>query len=876
MLYRNSLLITSSSIILIAMVQKAQAIDWTTETIESSGGVGQYTSLALDKDGWARLSYYDNGDGDNDLKYAYEDSLGWHLTVVDEGAWVGKWTSIAIDSLGYPHISYKDDGNGNLKHAYKDEVAWYIETVDEYGNVGEQSRLALDSDSKPHIVYLGDYDGHKRLKYAKKEESGWNIQEVETDVVWGHSNISMDLDRYDLPHITYYKEGDLWYAYKMGQNWNFEMIEDAANFPGISALALDQSGYAHVVYVTYHDLKYAFKDAQGWHYSTLSTGDVWDGYSYLSIAIDLRGYVHVAFYTYPGHYQSKSEYNLKYAYKDESGWDVQYAHYSYYNVVGQWCSIAVNKVGEPHISYYDGTNGDLRFARPQSYSPEPFTLLSPSNGSWANVEPMFSWEASSYQGEGLSHYELWIDGVWNKNVPKTQPFSKPASSLSSGMPTWNVKAIKADGTSITSNETWSVRIDATSPTGFNLTSPDDRLWTSDRTPTLAWQASSDAESGLKEYKLYIDGSLARAGISSDSISSTPLWDLSSGDHTWDVVSLDNADNTTRSSQTRTIRIDYTGPSAPLLSSPASGIYTADSTVTFAWEPSTDAGVGLSHYQLWVVLSYLTWTYATVKDSLTDTSYTLLPDQSLIDGRAYIWKVHAVDSLGNVSSAYSKSFHVDLKPPLGFSLVSPTDSSVATLPTPTFSWEETSDSDYWFGDYGSGLSHYQLWIDDTLNVDNIPPATTSSAPSSPLTENPHEWFVKAIDNVGNARSSSDTFTVILDWNPPSAFDLASPADGDTILLSSPVLSWHPSSDAGGIEKYQLWINNSLNRDNILNTDTSSTPVSSLDNGLYNWFVKALDYAVNSKSSASTWSFIVDADIIPPVSHITSARFFNCVV
>ena len=32
--------------------------------------------------------------------------------------------------------------------------------------------------------------------------------------------------------------------------------------------------------------------------------------------------------------------------------------------VGYWSSIAIDKFNNPHISYYDATNGDLRYIRP--------------------------------------------------------------------------------------------------------------------------------------------------------------------------------------------------------------------------------------------------------------------------------------------------------------------------------------------------------------------------------------------------------------------------------------------------------------------------------------------------------------------------------
>ena len=69
---------------------------------------------------------------------------------------------------------------------------WHIETVDSYGKVGEDPSIALDSNDHPHISYYGNGN----LKYAYYDGSSWHIETVDSDG-WGSS---IALDSNDHPH----------------------------------------------------------------------------------------------------------------------------------------------------------------------------------------------------------------------------------------------------------------------------------------------------------------------------------------------------------------------------------------------------------------------------------------------------------------------------------------------------------------------------------------------------------------------------------------------------------------------------------------------------------------------------------------------------
>ncbi len=142
--------------------KQALALTWNIQTIDSTGDVGCWTSIAMDANDYPHISYYD--DTNYDLKYAAFNGSTWDINIIDSTVWVGEYTSIALDADDYAHISYYDGTNHDLKYAAFNGSTWGINIVDSTGVVGQFTSIALDANGHPHISYFDatNYD----LKYA--------------------------------------------------------------------------------------------------------------------------------------------------------------------------------------------------------------------------------------------------------------------------------------------------------------------------------------------------------------------------------------------------------------------------------------------------------------------------------------------------------------------------------------------------------------------------------------------------------------------------------------------------------------------------------------------------------------------------------------
>jgi predicted CXXCH cytochrome family protein len=137
-------------------------------------------------------------------------------------------------------------------------------------------------------------------------------------------------------------------------NWQIETVDSTGSVGASSSIALDTDGYPHISYYdhTNGDLKYAYKDGSGWHIETADNLEATLGCE-SSIALDTSGYPHIGYCVTTDSLDSY----IKYAYKDETGWHTETTGY-----LGGSISMALDTLNHPHISYFEYNNCDLKYA----------------------------------------------------------------------------------------------------------------------------------------------------------------------------------------------------------------------------------------------------------------------------------------------------------------------------------------------------------------------------------------------------------------------------------------------------------------------------------------------------------------------------------
>ena len=146
--------------------------------------------------------------------------------------------------------------------------------------------------------------------------------------------------------------------------------------------------------------------------------------------------------------------------------------------------------------------------------------------------------------------------------------------------------------------------DSTPPVPFKLISPTDGQIVTGALPNFKWHLSSDPESAIQRYELYVDdklvatipGNPGQQSVDEMEVKQLHL-SLGNGKHSWSVKAFNWANGVTTSATSTFTLNDTTPPAAFQTFLPANNATVAGADpVDFHWEQTADEGTGLTKYE----------------------------------------------------------------------------------------------------------------------------------------------------------------------------------------------------------------------------------------------------------------------------------------
>ena len=271
--------------------------------------------------------------------------------------------------------------------------------------------LALDSTGAAHISYWAKNVGND-LRYASWDDDlgEWGSEVVDDSPEVGQYT-SLAFDSQDRPRISYWDQAnaDLKYAAWTGTAWNIQTVDSTGEVGSeYSSLQLDAGDRPHISYydATNGDLKYAYRlpGQEAWGTSVVDTGDAGANVgTYSSLRLDSAGNPHISYY-------DELNRNLKYASGqwNGTGWVWQTETVDNYGFVGRYTSLALDADDHPHISYY--------------YQPESQAEVLPGDLKYAYWDPVISgWQIEiaddgGAAGDAGRFSSLQLDSAGNPHI----------------------------------------------------------------------------------------------------------------------------------------------------------------------------------------------------------------------------------------------------------------------------------------------------------------------------------------------------------------------------------------------------------------------------------------------------------------------------
>jgi hypothetical protein len=339
---------------------------------DTAGSVGYSTSLALDATGNPVVSYSDFTNDDLKVLHCDDpncDGTGDSITSPDPAG--GSSTSLVLDASGNPVIAYAGDSGMKLLHCDDPNCDGTGEIIASPDAGGAPASMTLDASGNPVVSIYDHVNDDLRLLHCNDPNCDGVGESVTLPDAAGDVGqwASLVLDAAGNPVVSYFDV----------TNWDLKVLHcddpncdgtgDSITVPDMggglyTSLALDASGNPVISYcgnTGLHVLHCDDPNCDGVGESITAPDIGCPFCRYTTLALDAGGNPVVGYFDH-----TETDGDLKLVHCDDpncSGGDESITSPDTGGRVGAYTSLALDASGNPVVSYWDYTNGDLKILR---------------------------------------------------------------------------------------------------------------------------------------------------------------------------------------------------------------------------------------------------------------------------------------------------------------------------------------------------------------------------------------------------------------------------------------------------------------------------------------------------------------------------------
>jgi hypothetical protein len=221
---------------------------------------------------------------------------------------------------------------------------WQFFEVDE----GVKPELALDSQDNPNISYMLEAQtGYVRHGVFNSSTLMFDISEPVTGYFYGPLDVAMDQN--DMPHISFHNHTyqDQVHLYLSPGGWVEDRIKDSGHDGWDNSITIDENNNPHTSTIDPSGfggvgVEYAFFNGSIWQVEAIGSAQIMYANT-TSLALDKKGNPHITYY-------NDSTEDLMYAVREMGNWTISVVDSA--SDAGRFSSLVLDTLDVPHISYF--------------------------------------------------------------------------------------------------------------------------------------------------------------------------------------------------------------------------------------------------------------------------------------------------------------------------------------------------------------------------------------------------------------------------------------------------------------------------------------------------------------------------------------------